>query len=542
MLKKQSRSSEERISNKSAEEQQIESIHYPFYPGMIYNGHPFKAKVIFNGANDEVSGESNENFKSSIRKLDKNYKNFRTGPAPSLKQNASLAEELELPIWRISPLGVELCIDSHDEYLNKKIAKGQSATLIIYSGDSECVFTGVVVSSSVRVKDKSIIGIRWFSPPDNQGYTPGLHLEKRKHKRWCCPNEFMPTGFAHNPLRFNDFIHFQVRDISFKGMQLTTSLRNRYLIPGMIIESVISFPLISQLTIRFAIRNVRIICHNDKEFLSLGVEILNNRKIIIDAIGQYVFQFGPKTSIDELKSYGLKVKKSSSAIDYCVARTKEDYLEVLKLRKLADVSTGKLKADTTIEESGDLFDTRARIIMGRHKGEVVTTARIIFHEQHDELEHEHYVTLPDNLPPKHELAEVTRVGVHPNYSDQDLMYSLIKQVVMIVLQANRRYLISSMVPSSIPFYKRVGADPLGVYFLHGDFGDLSHELMILDIHKAISGVGVNPLVWHQIYSDLSNYLSENEVIELSHRQNFQRSLYKSLSSVYKLIKTLPKMK
>ncbi|MBF0316264.1 MAG: GNAT family N-acetyltransferase [Oligoflexia bacterium] len=480
------------------EEIQIDKIHTPFYPEPIYNNRPFKAKIKFH--------------------------------PPSESQVETL---LELPIWRISPLGVELAILENEQHeLITYLSYGKSIDLIIYSERDECSFTGVVVSSVIKFNEYKIIGIRWYT---SSAHGSHLNLEKRACRRWSCPSEFLPTGMICNPLRFNDFIHFNVEDISLGGMQIVTGLRNKFLLPGMKLEAVISFPLVAQLSICFKIVNVRIVEHQHrsdaapKQQLALGVTILSRDPQVGAILGQYLYQFCPGVSLTELKEYGLEVSSIAKAVDFTFVRTKEEYLQVLKLRKKSYSAAGKMAEDTPDENAGDIYDTRARIIMGRHHGELVATARLIYCEHDDDYEHSRFVKFPKDFPRKDEVIEVTRVCTDAEYRGGDLFYSLMKQMVLVTLQSNRRYLMSSAVPSLAKLYKRLGAKLTGIHFTHGDLGDSDHELLVLDLHKSLTGEGVNPIVWNLLFSDLTGYLNENNLIAPSPLQNLRMLCYRLLS-------------
>ncbi|MBF0315323.1 MAG: PilZ domain-containing protein [Oligoflexia bacterium] len=490
----------------SEEERQIEKVHAPIIPEPIYDERPFRAKLIV-----EV--------KSEIEKKE---------------EEKTIA--LELPVWRISPLGIELALDAKSLPYRKFLTKGALVNLIVYPQEDECSFQGVIISSSVKVHDKEIIGIRWHAP-SNQEQKSSMYLEKRHHHRWICPSEFLPTGIAHNPLKFNDYIRFQVRDLSLQGMQLTTSLRNRSLIPGMKLEAMFSFPLVGDLTIAFHINNVRITKLNNRNYLTLGVEVLNPDTAYKETIGQYVFQFGSGRTIEDLKKHGLIINSTSKSLDFSYVRSKEDYLDVLKLRRISYGASDSIPPELPIEDTSDLYDSRARIIMGKLHNELVATARILFHNENDELEHEKFITLPENFPRKDEIVEATRVCIHPEYNNNnDLFYLLIRQILMIALQSKRKYIISSTIPSLAKLYEKIGAQMLGVRFLHGDLGDIPHELILLDVQELISGENISPMLWNKLFNEFSDYLLKKNLLALTLKQKIRIHAYKTLTPILKIFK------
>ena len=175
------------IGMKSFSETGIESnlVHSPFYPADVRQGDPITASLRV------IPGE----------------------------------KSTTMAVWRLSPFGIELVADP-----NVSIPSGSEIDLTLTLGRQQSRFTGLVVTSRHRSKGRELIGIRWYQTPD--AHESGAE-ERRSTSRWLCGSEFLPTGVAPNPARFNDFIHFRVRDLSSTGMQLVTSLRNKFIVPGM---------------------------------------------------------------------------------------------------------------------------------------------------------------------------------------------------------------------------------------------------------------------------------------------------------------------
>ena len=388
----------------SDEKEQVRNIHGPSHPDSVYSGAHIEAKISY----------TVDDKKHSIT----------------------------LPVWRISPLGIELKISNEHSAEMTALSTGNMIDLVIYLSKEKCEFKGIVIKSVVRINDYELLGIRWCEKEDDDKKNK-FHLEQRFFPRWLCGIEFLPSGIVANPYKFNDFIHFQVRDISPNGMQIVTSLRNKYLVPGMTLESMISFPMVAQIKVDLKICNVRITTSNGKDYLALGTKMISEDKKMKEVIGQYVFQFGSKTSIEELKKWGLQVNKASDGVEFSYVRTEDDFLKVLKLRKLAYAGAGKIPADYDTNELADIFDTRSRIIMGTYRGQLVATARLIFHEEDDELEHERFMKLPKDFPRNDELIEVTRFCTHPDFRGSNLFYRLLQHIVLTTLQSKRRYLVSS---------------------------------------------------------------------------------------------------
>ncbi len=131
-------------------------------------------------------------------------------------------------VWRLSPLGVELLAD---QGMAETYQKGQSIDLELVLSGQRTLFEGLVVDVQLGHEGAVVFGVRLSRKVESS--TAGV--DRRTVERWICSDEFLPTCVAPTPGRFDDFMYFQVRDISAEGLQLSCRcfLRNKFLIPGM---------------------------------------------------------------------------------------------------------------------------------------------------------------------------------------------------------------------------------------------------------------------------------------------------------------------
>lgn len=426
-------------------------------------------------------------------------------------------------VWRISPLGIELVMNAQTGF-----DFTQRLDLLIKYGDSVVSHRGLVVSKTNQENGRSLCAIRWINEVD----TSKRSQEKRSSQRWLCGAEYLPTGVATNPLRFNDFIHFRILELSKSGMRLKTSLRNKLIVPGMQLEGMITFPLVGQANVVFEAVSPRIAREDGKDYLELGCKFVGASKRLLDLIGQYLFQFGPSVSPDELRKEQLYVGTVNPAITFSNVRTEEEYRKVLELRRLAWISAGKFTGEIAAEKFADAYDARARILTASYKGEIIASLRLVFPQENEKLEHEQYIELPPGLPRMDELVEITRVVVHPDFRGIDLLYLLFKQTALTCIQAGKRYILGNSEKSLLPMYRKLGFEVLPVEFEIEKLG-IRPSLFLGDVHKAVAGIGVNPLVWNFMYSELVQFMSTNDLMRFGPSANIRMAtfrLFKPLTS------------
>jgi predicted GNAT family N-acyltransferase len=428
-------------------------------------------------------------------------------------------------IWKISPLGVELVQSSE----LADLTEGMPIDLEIYIGLTSSSFRGLVVTSCHHDRDQPLIGIRLCSPDSEESWNGD---ERRTNRRWNCSSEFSPTGVTLNPGKFNDFVYFRVIDISSTGMLLFTSLRNKFLVPGMRLEMNLSLPMVGQVQVAVEVVNARINQVGGKEGLSLGVKFVNAAKQVRRALAHYVFQFGAAGSIAELKQSGLDLPQANKVIEFKYVRSEDEYQQVLELRRLAYGKAGKL---TSSESVSDIYDTRSRIVIGVYRGRVVATTRLIYNELDDQMEHEEYVTFPNDFPRKDEICEITRVCTHPDFRGSEVLLGLFRYVAITVIQSKRKYILGCATTELLPLYEKLGFRTIGMSYKHAALNNIEHHIIMGDVAAGLSGKGVNPIVWNVVWRDVVDYVTNREILEFDALAYVRVAIYRLFKPLSRLL-------
>jgi GNAT superfamily N-acetyltransferase len=289
---------------------------------------------------------------------------------------------------------------------------------------------------------------------------------------------------------------------------------------------IVSFPMVSQITVRTIVQNVSFVSTNEKEHLSVGVQLDGLTANQLSVMAQYMAQFGDIDSIKEFRDSGFDQVTITPAMEYGVVRTEEDYREVLNLRHLAYIAEGKISADSSVNEVADIHDSRARILMCRFRGKTIATARLTFHEHGDITEHEEFVAWPNDFPRRDESVEVTRACTHPEFRRTGLFFALLRHVVITATQAGRSWVVTSSTEDLVPLYRFVGLANVGVTYNHPDLNNLKHVILIGNIHDALSGRSVGPTAWNQVWKDALPYMSSENAIAQDTLSRIRIALYR----------------
>ncbi len=462
--------------------EQIVDIHEPFRPQDVRENDPVKATIRFNG------------------------------------------KAYAMSVWRISPFGIELINENKIE-----IDTSSRYKVNIEIGNESSSLDGVIIYE-YNHGNKNIICIRFVIE-----HTPYDNSERRSNNRWSCSSQFYPTGIANSPAKFNDFIYFKIKDISYGGMKVTCSLRNKFLFPQMTLNAIVNFPMISQVNMKLKIENINIGNEDGRDVIRMGVSFSTTNKDVNEIIANYLMQFSNVSSLQELKSQGFYTRQLSNTLDFNFVKTEEDYEECLKLRLFANQGADKLSSKNSINDMADSYDSRSRIVFARHGGKTVCTVRLAFHEIDDQMEIEEYTNLPESFPRRDETIEIMRLCTHPDYRGADLLMSLFKHLAIVVVQSKRKYIVTSCVEELKPLYQKIGFKETSIRYENPLFKGHPDEVMIANVETLLLGTGMNPIVWNLIWGDLYSHFDQYALVDYTPIERLRVKFLRSLNPIAKLI-------
>jgi predicted GNAT family N-acyltransferase len=431
-----------------------------------------------------------------------------------------------MKVWRTSPIGAELVIENAMPALEK----GSTLELELLIAGQRIHFDAGVVEIIQENEHIRLAGVRFHQ---HEVVRDG-QKERRGQTRWTCWPDYTPTATSPTPGQINDHMQFKIRDISRRGMQLTCSLRNKLLIPGMSLQLTVNFGVDGVFHTPVTIRRVGFTSEGGRDRLSVGVDFDSFTPRMRSIIGQYLIQFAEHTSLARLNDEGLWPISVTNAVNFSYLTTDEEYQRVKALRKEAHEADANLNQDVTMDDMGDRFDSHARIIIGtHHDGKLVCTARVLFNTDDEPFEHSELVELPADLPRKTEIVEISRLAIHPDYRHGDLLVGLFEFITTTCVH-ERKYVLISCLERMIPFFKHVGFEPLGLSYSSPLFNDKGHVLFG-DIYRIILGWNVNPIYWNLVYRRVTEFLVEANRVQVRGIDRARLATYRMFGPVAKAI-------
>lgn len=403
--------------------------------------------------------------------------------------------------WKVSPFGIEVV----DDRLELPI--GKSFRLHIdHNGRQQKLFATAIHSYTDR--SRRLVCLRFAKRLD------GTSDQKlRSTIRWTCDSFYAPTVETCLDGSFRTITYLRATELSLTGLGLMTSTRNRKLSPGTHLEAKVSFPLGAKIDVKLLIKYVNWVDKNDKPYLMVGVELTGGMKDYQLHAGQYLLEFGSSEgqapSPKALRDSGFNTKTQGSRLELSYVRSQEEFREILNLRAL---SFGQSDEGRQWEKWSDKYDAHARILVGRFRGQIVCSGRIVYQETIANLEQSSFVKMPDIIPRDAPLTEVGRVCTHPLYRGDDLLVQLFRFVVLTMMESGQRYMIVNCTDELLRMYETVGLRKTGASFIHPNDG-AQHHLIFSDLHRTIFGVDIHPIKWMvmigEIWDDLLPYLPES---------------------------------
>ncbi len=345
-----------------------------------------------------------------------------------------------------------------------------------------------------------------------------------------------PTAIAANPARYNDFVYLKFRDLSRNGARVVTSLRNKFIVRGMRLECLVSFPLVSQIRMELVVRNVSVTHEQGKDLLSLGVEFVASDSRDLNVIAQYLLQFGDTESLESLRQAGLIPASMGKAVDYSFVRTQEEYEQVLLLRTDAYGDAGKLPEGSQPEYMADAYDAKSKIIVGKYRGKVVSSARMYFPEYGDVLEQEEFVPWPLSLGRRDEAVEIMRVCTHRDFRRSDLLFSLLRFIAVTAIQAKRYKIVGCATDNLLPLYEKVGLKNTGLSYELPTLNNIRHWMIVGDARRCVLGNDVGPILWNALWRDTTDYLVDNQLLSLDLVTKIRLIIYRAMGPLAHILR------
>jgi predicted GNAT family N-acyltransferase len=415
-------------------------------------------------------------------------------------------------VWQISGEGIELrepdrersrasSVATPDQLLS--IASDTRVGIRLQVGPQKIETAAYVLSADQTCGGRRVIRLRWMQRPWEELDPP-----------WPCSRRLIPWGTADHPAIFGRRLVFTVEAIGRQALHASLDASEELVFPGLVLPATVSFPAVGNVVCELEVHAIR--AHPDHQDRMQAILAFNNpSRELSESVGQYLLQSGPWVTSRTLRRAGYRPTSIAQACSIRTADTSTERLEAVALRTeaYADyVAAGVLSAEDATGALIDEFDARARILIARHKGQIIGSLRLVYHDAHDQFEHERYTQLPSDLD-RERTIEITRVCTHPDFRGGDLLMTMFKVAMLKVLESGRYVVLGSAEENMLSLYERIGMRRVGRPYRRGGVSGPEHCLITGDARKVISGRGVGPLPWNILWDDVWAHATSGQTIQ-----------------------------
>src|SRR5262249_12757913 len=198
---------------------------------------------------------------------------------------------------------------------------------------------------------------------------PERKTAERRHKRIKTRENFKPLLWVSDPFHLSRIVNFQVENFNVDGLQLRTSLCNKHIIVGSILENCqLLLPGIGILTVKLVICNA----FSQDKHLVFGCYFQSINKRALEMLCQYAILGGDNLPLhlsqrkELLRAAGLTTRSLSKPCTIKVVETCQELEQTLHVRFVAYKAAAKIPADATSEMMEDEYDASSIIYCAKY--------------------------------------------------------------------------------------------------------------------------------------------------------------------------------
>ncbi len=332
-------------------------------------------------------------------------------------------------------------------------------------------------------------------------------------QRYLCHANIAPQIKSRDTLDVNRDLYFKVVNISGHGMLLSTSLTNKHLLPGMVLEQAELFvPGEKTLSLCLTIQNTHKAPAQD--YFYLGVAVTDKRREFEHGIAGYLSTMSPdflQASQDQKSSQdrAIRKKRLKQGLTFRMISTDREYSEVLTLRHLGYGSKGKLKHTAKVEDQGEGLAQEGTIIGAYLSGFLVASMELRFGNSTKQFRT--FELIPTELLPNlnlRDMVEVNRLVVHPRIQGTDVVMGMVQKAHAMVMAQGGKDILLLATNKLMPLYLKIGCTPLNAQAPHPTIPSEQLNAMVLTKEAFLDGRFLHPDTWEDLYHATNTYFEK----------------------------------
>jgi hypothetical protein len=334
---------------------------------------------------------------------------------------------------------------------------------------------------------------------------------ERRHKRIKTRENFKPFLWVSDPFHLSRIVNFQVENFNVDGLQLRTSLCNKHIIVGSMLENCqLLLPGIGILTVNLSVCNT----FSKDKHLVFGCLFQSINKQALEMLAQYAIIGGdnlpPQLSQRKelLRTAGLITRSLSKPCTVKVVETCQELEQILDVRFAAYKAAAKTLPDATSEMMEDEYDASSIIYCAKYGPDVIATMRAnISKSDGQKFPFEKYFGSCENLEiSRHNSCEISRLAILPEFQGSDLFIGIGKVIVQMLVKLRLDTMFCVTTNKLSPMYQRIGAERMVEPVRHPVLADEFLNLFRIKTSSLLTGSNMEFEVWRKISEEAVSYL------------------------------------
>ena len=334
---------------------------------------------------------------------------------------------------------------------------------------------------------------------------------ERRHTRITTRENFKPFLWIADPFHLSRIVNFQVENFNVDGLQLKTSLSNKHIIVGSMLENCqLLLPGIGVLTVNLVVGNA----FSKDKHLFFGCLFQSINKQALEMLAQYAIIGGnnlpPHLSQRKelLMAAGLITRSLSKPCTIKAVETCQELEQILEVRFAAYKAVAKTPPDATSEMMEDEYDASSIIYCAKYGTDVIATMRVnISKSDGQKFPFEKYFGSCESLGiARHNSCEISRLAILPEFQGSDLFIGCVKVTVQMLVKLRLDAMFCVATNKLAPMYQRIGAERMSDPVRHPVLIDESLSLYRIKTSSFLTGSNMEFEVWKKISEEAISHL------------------------------------
>lgn len=299
---------------------------------------------------------------------------------------------------------------------------------------------------------------------------------------------FEPTLCVPDPIKPDWMLFGRVSQISEECLRFRTSLSNRHLLPGTLLQdSIVRLPCLPDVVLQLRIANIEVECHQLGVVCGFSRPGRSHRRSL-HQFSLFGLESGGGTALYRPQDRARESSAPGPGLRIEILSSGKDYREVLEIREAAYRDAGIIAESVTSKDFADEYDRRSIVIVARLNGRIIGTARLIrVDEPGQQFPFEDDVPAaalgPDS---KYQYFETSRLAIHPDFQNTEVVLRLFQELGRQTILANRSAAALART-NQRKSYMQLGWEPVGREIPHPLLTGQTLQLMKLSQSKFLSG-------------------------------------------------------